>query len=151
MRNSVLIVVFLFLFTNCKNRIVEEYIYNECKTLLNNKDTVGIIDLSSIKQFSWDTLYYFSIGSSYDEILSTLPSREPPYIVFDLKLYFYNKQNLVYYEFWPVFTKRKIKIGIVLDSTQFTTDRANAKFKVSIINNNTFFLYPLLNPVMLQK
>ena len=59
MRNSVIIVVFLFLFTNCKNRIVEEYIYNECKTLLNNKDTVGIIDLSSIKQFSWDTLYYF--------------------------------------------------------------------------------------------
>lgn len=76
MRNSVIIVVFLFLFTNCKNRIVEEYIYNECKTLLNNKDTVGIIDLSSIKQFSWDTLYYFSIGSSYDEILSTLPSRD---------------------------------------------------------------------------
>lgn len=150
MRSFVLIVVSLLFFTNCRNQIVENYIYKEAKTLLQENDTNSIIDLSSINNFSWDTMYYFSTGSSYDEILTTLPSWVP-YEEFDCKLYFYEKHRLVYHESWPVYTNRINNICFISDSTRFKAHRTKAKFKISITNNKTIFLYPLLNSNFPQK
>ena len=136
----ILISIVCFSCSNNKNKVdkvVSSYWEN------NHTRTNAIIDFSKEFDFDWDTLCYYSVGCSIEDINRNLGFKLTAFTDLADRMIFLKNGELVYIAGWwydPENPK-----GITIDSPNniFKTNRSRAKFRIKK-KEDVFILQPYL-------
>ncbi|MDR1005277.1 MAG: hypothetical protein LBL74_00235 [Bacteroidales bacterium] len=130
MKNIILLVfgICLFMFSCSDN--IENIVLTECNKC--EKDTNCIIDFANLMNFEWDTMCYYSMGSSLEEINKDLGFELEGFIDVCDRVIFLNKKKVIYQYRFPYRPSNPPEGVIFLtDLNKFRVSKSDAKFEVT--------------------
>ncbi|MGP1500507.1 MAG: hypothetical protein ACTTJM_01810 [Bergeyella cardium] len=136
---SNILLAILFYLLSCSNKkdfdfVVADY-YQKCQ-----KDTICIIDFGDIMWFEWDTMYYFSVGNSKEDIEKILGVSYNQWEDIGDRVIFLNRGKIVYQKDWfPKIDKPSEGSIFMTNLKMLKSNKSDAKFKI-IKQNNLFYL-----------
>ena len=101
-----------------------------------------VIDFSKCFDFEWDTLCFYSVGCSLDEINQDLGFELAEYTDLADRMVFLNHKKWAYTAGWWYDPEEPKGIIIATTRNIFKVSRHKAKFKIKR-DGNLFMLYPL--------
>lgn len=135
--------LFLILFFSCDNDYnkVDDAVVSYWNRHQTEKNIV--IDFSKEFDFEWDTLCFYSLGCSLDEINHDLGFQLTEYTDLADRMIFLNHGKLVYIAGW--WYNPENPKGIIINSRNniFKTNRSRAKFSIKK-KRDVFILQPYL-------
>lgn len=104
--------------------------WNKCK-----EESNCIIDFANVMNFEWDTMCYYSVANSLEDINEDLGFKLNKYKYTGDRLIFLNKGRFVYqYEFSYLPSKSPEGVFILTDLDKFRVSKSDAKFKVEKVD-----------------
>lgn len=119
-----------FCYLSCSNRndidsIVAKQ-WEQC-----NKNLNCVVDFSNVMGFEWDTMCFYSVGNSLDDIEKDLGFVYEQWTDIGDRVIFLHKGKIVYQKDWfPTVDKPVEGIVFLTDLKKFRITKSNAKFKI---------------------
>lgn len=130
MKNLKLYLIISIFVTGCTNRndidIIVSNQWDKCEDKKN-----CMIDFSKSMDFDWDTMYYYSVGNSLDEINKDLGFELKEFNDIGDRVLFTKNQKVVYQKEWFPNPSAQQEGSIFLTGdNKFRVKKSNAKFRI---------------------
>lgn len=136
---KIIMISLILSLNSCTNRndfdniLVEEF--QKCSSQDNCE-----VDFSKIMNFEWDTMYYFSLSNSIEDIEKVLGFTYNQWEDIGDRVIFVNKGKIVYQKEWfPIADQPLEGTVFITDLKSFKVNNSDAKFKI-YKQGNIFFL-----------
>ncbi|WP_121964635.1 hypothetical protein [Myroides sp. N17-2] len=127
-----LILLVVLFFSNCSRNSDFDSIIEQKVELCVNKTNDCILDFSELICPEWDTMYYFSVGVSLDEIEQIIGGSYTEWEDIGDRVVFLNNGKIVYQKYWFPTIDQAIKgVVFVTDVKTFKVSKTDAKFKAT--------------------